>query len=90
VFIGFLAVIHSIPQNYFCCIRFATYICPTKQQNNSQMKTFTIQGFNSKNNPVAPIITFVAPELTDAMFMQATSDIQLFYPNCLTFQVTTK
>jgi hypothetical protein len=54
------------------------------------MKTFTIQGFNSKNNPVAPIITFVAPELTDSMFMQATSDIQLFYPNCLTFQVTTK
>lgn len=54
------------------------------------MNTYQIQGYNSNNNPVAPVITYVANELTDSMFQQAMSDIQLFHAGRISFQVTIK
>ena len=54
------------------------------------MHTYQIQGFNRHNQPVAPIITYVATELTDSMFQQAMSDIQLFHAGRIQFQVTIK
>ena len=66
---------------------------PNKQQitiKTKVMNTYQIQGYNSNNNPVAPVITYVANELTDSMFQQAMSDIQLFHAGRIQFKVTIK